>query len=1091
MPAPYNSDVTTFEWTDLLDGSANNISSGLLDERDSWLLDRSAFTIGTRTPAGDRIRRPEAAAADAGVVDETDEEDQVLVAQVPRLQLSFVESDAESGFSVSHAKPIPSSPGADADGATPVPVSDGKSSTRLSTRSTASCLETQAQPTPQPAYPADQSLAYFLTATPDAAPLAVPPSSGPHSVTAGKLVPDASCFVVVENPSQNGTAFAPAIPLNHPSLTDEPSASDARASILPPLGHQQTVPSRQPSSTIAAAHLSLTCPAHLSPTCPAHILAKNHPAHPRRSLATALLGPSNPLAQSKKRLGDQGVKQVDDDVKRKVREAKTERKRKAEERRKRAAAEATRRTTAREEEKKREQKREGDKRDENRTPASESEPLSRRDAPALETIVAPPTIAFDADMSLPAMGAALDFPGELGAAEGGLDTTHRSTSTPARPKKRHLPAEEPAALRPTTANIEVHEVKRARRMTIAMPPPQTVEPIKEEDEYENRLPSPAPEAGPRRASRIPLALPPNDLTTTTTATAMHTVPLCSSKGRAIRISLRPPILGEPRGEPASKAEDAARPCPRPHRRASRISFVLAPEHDANVEENAAASAEQPVSDGTLSEQRRRTASRTSVAPTSMAAVHLAPGGTNIGQHVAPELAAAPTISTSRRSSRVPAAVDFSASSTAEHSLSLGGSDLPALDGERAAARPRPLCLAVPEANAALRKSQQPAKTLGGVTLPASFSFAAPSMERDLELERRRGEKERRDRLAEEVLAEKKRRKDARPRLAASLSASHGRPPRSSTSPTPQPSAQAHRRPASQPELAASTASHPGLGDEPLVIVDAGDSMLAIPLTREALERITRKPGLQPDPMRRVSRFLEGIAEASQNEEIGTASEAGGHVQREEERSDRPCHAMTPAAPRSVEHAPPVARIPPPAPAPTSPAPASALAHPARVPTAALRRCASRASLAAVIHAKNVDQTASRAFAERLSSWKAREASSLHKTAGGVASVLSVRPVPDKVAKREKENAHAAAASHSRRIVAAGGVAAVLEKQLKERLEWSERQKKREEEVRRKREQKREEEAARERTKLDQLRASLTARDKHPLDKSAPRRAARS
>ncbi|GEM05996.1 hypothetical protein Rt10032_c01g0013 [Rhodotorula toruloides] len=1007
MPAPYNSDVTTFEWTDLLDGSANNISSGLLDERDSWLLDRSAFTIGTRTPAGDRIRRPEAAAADAGVVDETDEEDQVLVAQVPRLQLSFVESDAESGFSVSHAKPIPSSPGADADGATPVPVSDGKSSTRLSTRSTASCLETQAQPTPQPAYPADQSLAYFLTATPDAAPLAVPPSSGPHSVTAGKLVPDASCFVVVENPSQNGTAFAPAIPLNHPSLTDEPSASDARASILPPLGHQQTVPSRQPSSTIAAAHLSLTCPAHLSPTCPAHILAKNHPAHPRRSLATALLGPSNPLAQSKKRLGDQGVKQVDDDVKRKVREAKTERKRKAEERRKRAAAEATRRTTAREEEKKREQKREGDKRDENRTPASESEPLSRRDAPALETIVAPPTIAFDADMSLPAMGAALDFPGELGAAEGGLDTTHRSTSTPARPKKRHLPAEEPAALRPTTANIEVHEVKRARRMTIAMPPPQTVEPIKEEDEYENRLPSPAPEAGPRRASRIPLALPPNDLTTTTTATAMHTVPLCSSKGRAIRISLRPPILGEPRGEPASKAEDAARPCPRPHRRASRISFVLAPEHDANVEENAAASAEQPVSDGTLSEQRRRTASRTSVAPTSMAAVHLAPGGTNIGQHVAPELAAAPTISTSRRSSRVPAAVDFSASSTAEHSLSLGGSDLPALDGERAAARPRPLCLAVPEANAALRKSQQPAKTLGGVTLPASFSFAAPSMERDLELERRRGEKERRDRLAEEVLAEKKRRKDA------------------------------------------------------------------------------------PDPMRRVSRFLEGIAEASQNEEIGTASEAGGHVQREEERSDRPCHAMTPAAPRSVEHAPPVARIPPPAPAPTSPAPASALAHPARVPTAALRRCASRASLAAVIHAKNVDQTASRAFAERLSSWKAREASSLHKTAGGVASVLSVRPVPDKVAKREKENAHAAAASHSRRIVAAGGVAAVLEKQLKERLEWSERQKKREEEVRRKREQKREEEAARERTKLDQLRASLTARDKHPLDKSAPRRAARS
>jgi hypothetical protein len=82
---------------------------------------------------------------------------------------------------------------------------------------------------------------------------------------------------------------------------------------------------------------------------------------------------------------------------------------------------------------------------------------------------------------------------------------------------------------------------------------------------------------------------------------------------------------------------------------------------------------------------------------------------------------------------------------------------------------------------------------------------------------------------------------------------------------------------------------------------------------------------------------------------------------------------------------------------------------------------------------------------------------LHKTAGRATSVraalVGARPAPD------KENAPAAAATGSgRRIVAEKGVAAAVEKQIRERLEWSERQKKREEEVRRKREQMRVEEA---------------------------------
>jgi hypothetical protein len=54
---------------------------------------------------------------------------------------------------------------------------------------------------------------------------------------------------------------------------------------------------------------------------------------------------------------------------------------------------------------------------------------------------------------------------------------------------------------------------------------------------------------------------------------------------------------------------------------------------------------------------------------------------------------------------------------------------------------------------------QLAQSIGGVTLPASFSFATLNNEREVEAERRRKEKERRDRLAEEVLAEKKRKRE--------------------------------------------------------------------------------------------------------------------------------------------------------------------------------------------------------------------------------------------------------------------------------------------------------------------------------------------
>lgn len=49
--------------------------------------------------------------------------------------------------------------------------------------------------------------------------------------------------------------------------------------------------------------------------------------------------------------------------------------------------------------------------------------------------------------------------------------------------------------------------------------------------------------------------------------------------------------------------------------------------------------------------------------------------------------------------------------------------------------------------------------VGGVTLPASFSFAASSAERDAERQHRLEERERREKAAEEAVLEKKRKRE--------------------------------------------------------------------------------------------------------------------------------------------------------------------------------------------------------------------------------------------------------------------------------------------------------------------------------------------
>ncbi|BGP28450.1 hypothetical protein JCM10296v2_000183 [Rhodotorula toruloides] len=1144
-----DADATVFGWGDLLGGIDESVADGLLSEEAAgWLLDRTDFTIAAQTSAKDRAQSADETVAASE--DGADDEDETILAQVARQELSSDRDQAaleRYTLRTSH-KPAPSSPASAAvNSAKLVRALDDTCPTRPDTQPSATSSETRAersQPPTVPAHPAATAPIPSLetTAPPCARSPPVEPavptpprtiSEPAHSAAAETLVPQSLCSAdpiakqaenVHPTDLRTRTSRLPPDPppFEDPPTRDEQSACAPHPSGLSPSNSppRNTVPPPAPVPNAVTRPLTLTRPAH--------ILPKNHPGHPRRSIAAAVSVPADPSGQPKKRPEEKGIKPADDAIKRKVREAKVEREKKAKARSAKAEEAAANRAAARKQELARERNKKEEKREvvasrarrddvaasgkttarseTKHTTSRDSEQLGPHPAPFLESIAAPPTLALDADMSLPAMGAALDFPGEVGADGGVFDASARVTSTPARPQKRPRFAEEPAATHSATADCEAKGVKRARRTTVAMPPRETVQPIKEEEEEaeEEQLPTSTLRAEPRRrASRLPLAPAADNLP----------LPTHPSQARAVRVSLRPPHVDEGRSEPPSTAEGTARPRLMSSRRASRVSFALAPGNEANGPEYAAVPTDQTVC---APEQRCRPASRVSLAPVGVPASQLSPDGTHGAQQNVHELLDPRKTSMSRRASRVPAVVECSAASVdlaATHSRD--GDARPAPDARTAVAKPKPFSPPLSTANPPLRQRQRPPQTLGGVTLPAAFSFTAPNTDRELEVQHRREEKERRDRLAEEVLAEKKRKREGvsswavqhgvdakRPRLAGSRSASHDGPPPSSTSPAPQPPAQADRFLSdrsvaqSQPRSAPGLASHIENDDGILAGVESCDSTAAVPLTRAALEWATRKSGPRSDPMRRVSRFLEGIAEGSKTDETEVGDESGGDALR----ADLDAPAIGPSAPPTVEAAPldafalTVASAPVSAPAPPAPSRSSALAVCTKA--VAPRRRAGRAPLSAVVVVNNGAQGASPAFVERLSSWKARESQSSHKTTGRVTSVratlVAARPAPDTLSRRQKENAPATAATGpGRRIVAEKGVAAAMEKQIRERLEWSERQKKREEEVRRKREQMREEEAARERDKLDQLRASLAARDVRPLAKSAPRRAARS
>lgn len=274
------------------------------------------------------------------------------------------------------------------------------------------------------------------------------------------------------------------------------------------------------------------------------------------------------------------------------------------------------------------------------------------------------------------------------------------------------------------------------------------------------------------------------------------------------------------------------------------------------------------------------------------------------------------------------------------------------------------------------------------------------------------------------------------------------------------------------------------------------------LTKEALERNARKAGPQPDLQRRVSRFLEEISEAEEPLEDSSLSSQDDEAQVAEAAG---------AVAIPVDHAPVTAASEPVANAPDA-TQAGMLAH--------------RSTAAGT--PEQQPQVAAKATVTTLP--KARQPKLVVKVANQSTLLRRARTDADDIAPKELKKPRrepvAAAASVDPKPTAAAtttaaaprprgkingtaqhSVAEELEKQLQARLEWSERQKRREEEAKRFRQRQREEEAvrsasaiscslieahrsrtdprsfaimqAREREKLAQLRSSLNQARRKP------------
>ncbi|GAA5827142.1 hypothetical protein JCM11251_001138 [Rhodosporidiobolus azoricus] len=634
-----------------------------------------------------------------------------------------------------------------------------------------------------------------------------------------------------------------------------------------------------------------------------------------------------------------------------------------------------------------------------------------------------------------------------------------------------------------------------------------------------------------------------------------------SQRRASRVSLAPSaiaVVEEEQAIPAAPVETSQHDyrLAVSQQRSSRSSLAPPPEVPLMQEESAAPATDEQVEALSLSSYNRR-ASRVSLAPPPPTPPSRLAEKEQLELPLPPQQASL-SASTSRRASRVPAAEEEQPEPavTAEPTTICPppvAHTRPFSVSTVSHSRPDPL-------SASTSSSSHPAQThkpkvhappipapVSGVTLPSSFTFAASAADREAERRKRAEERERREKRAVEALKEKKkekgkggsawaatakrgkeqegRKKDVkgkgrardedederpviaakRPKLASSLPSSIALPDAFTST--------AHLA-SSTPHQSTAPAPLPAAGHEPLAEVpfpasgpiraDPHDHMLetahvvepsGAALTGAALATHARMAGSRGDLRRRVSQFLEGIGE--ELAEVEQPEEHAIEQQNTVQASKGPMEEVLVSVQPTTKSTAAIGSAPPPlAPSATLYKPSASASAAATISKPFTFGGTSRSSRAAPTR---TDETASPMFVERLSSWKAREASATAKSAATAGSrvrkALASAAAPAPAAKRArvavseprraarivlegKENVPArsapapAAAPAKRGADVPSLVKDEMDKRLREKMEWSERQKKREEEVRRNRERMREEEAEKEREKLLALRRSL-------------------
>ena len=230
------------------------------------------------------------------------------------------------------------------------------------------------------------------------------------------------------------------------------------------------------------------------------------------------------------------------------------------------------------------------------------------------------------------------------------------------------------------------------------------------------------------------------------------------------------------------------------------------------------------------------------------------------------------------------------------------------------------------------------------------------------------------------------------------------------------------------------------------------------LTKEALERNARKAGPRPDLHRRVSRFLEEISEAEEPLEDATLLSRDDAAQIAEPASAvaaRVDVAPVAAASERVANVTDATQAGMPAPV-SSAAPASeqqpqgaAMATATTLPAAK----AHQPKLVGKVTYQSTLVRRARTDDDDIARYGAKKPR--REPAAVATSVLSMKPTS-----ASTTTAAAAPPRGKENGTAQYSVAAELEKQLQARLEWSERQKRREEEAKRFRQRQRDEEAVR-------------------------------